>query len=175
MEKVCRTKKREMKKANTTGAVIAAAQQGVASQPLVNIKISADKAGDIETLAVADTGAMVCVAGPGLMQELGLSKAKLTAPSALKDVAGRSLNVLGAKLCKLSVGQESTYQTIHFIESANRYFISLETCKQLKLVHEGFPKQLQPSQVGHVRATEATSFDTPSKNVSATSKPQNCS
>ena len=91
------------------------------------------------------------------MQELGLSKAQLTAPSSLKDVAGRSLHVLGAKLCKLSVGQESTYQTIHFIESANRCFISLETCRQLKLVHEGFPKQLQPSQVGHVSASEATS------------------
>ena len=121
-----------MKKAYTTGAVIAAAQQGVASQPLVNIKISTE-AGDTETLAVADTGAMVCVAGPGLMQELGLNKGKLATAGALKDVAGRNLNVLGSKLCKLSVGQESTYQTIHFIESASKCFISLETCRQSSL------------------------------------------
>ena len=100
---------------------------------------------------------MVCVAGPGLIQELGLNKGKLATAGALKDVAGRHLNVLGEKLCKLSVGQESTWQTIHFIESASKCFISLETCKQLKLVHEEFPKQLQANQVGHVSATKAKS------------------
>ena len=63
----------------------------------------------METLTVADTGAMVCVAGPKLMNELGLNRGKLATAGKLRDVAGRILNVLGSKLCKLSVGQESTW------------------------------------------------------------------
>ena len=51
--------------------------------------------GKTQTTAVADTGVMVCVAGPSLMQSLGLKKTRLTKCDNLRDVAGRIIYVHG--------------------------------------------------------------------------------
>ena len=79
-----------------------AAAAGV-TQPTVKVNIHAGTCGDTETFAVADTGAMVCVAGLKLMLALGLSKNKLTQCGQLKDVAGRPINAFGHFHCRIDL------------------------------------------------------------------------
>ena len=49
-----------------TGAVIATASTHMA-QPTITVDISAGTANKTQITAVADTGAMVCIAGPSLV------------------------------------------------------------------------------------------------------------
>ena len=125
----------------TTGAVIAAAS-GKSTQPIIKVRVLAGTAGSTETLAVADTGAMVCVAGPTLMRELGLNRNMLVKSGNLSDVAGRAIQVLGQYYRKITLGQEHTHQSIYFISSASKCFLSLDACKELRLIHGGFPSQM---------------------------------
>ena len=134
-------KKAQDKGKLVTGAVIAAASSHV-TQPIITMDINAGSAGKTQVAAVADTGAMVCVAGSSLMQALGLRRARLTKCDNIRDVAGRTIEVYGRYHCQISLNGEHSYQSIYFVPSAKRCFLSLAACRELKLVHESFPKQL---------------------------------
>ena len=60
-----------------TGTVIATVSTQMA-QPAITVNISAGTARKTQITAIADKGAMVCIAGPSLLQALGLKKTKLT-------------------------------------------------------------------------------------------------
>ena len=57
--------------------------------------MSAGTTGNTQVVAIPDTGAMVCVAGPSLMHALGIKKSILTKCDNLRDVAGRLIQVHG--------------------------------------------------------------------------------
>ena len=122
-------------------------------QPTTTVEVHAGSTGATQTLAVADTGAMVCVAGPKLFKELGLNKRILTKCGNLKGIADRYIEVWGYYQCRIQLNGHQSYQNIYFIPPAKRCFLSLEACKQLKLVHEGFPGQV-PTVGSPVAATQ---------------------
>ena len=149
-----------------TGAVIAAASCQM-EQPKITVDVSAGAVGSTRTVAIADTGAMVCVAGPSLMQALGLKRAMLTKCKPLRDVAGRIIEVHGSYHCRISVNNEHTYQAIYFVQTARACFISLTACKELNLVHKSFPNQLPtvgvtyPSGSSHPAARHVSAEEHP--------------
>ena len=153
-ETVCKNKKWGKGEAPTSGAVCAAGAH--LKQPTTTVEIHAGSTGATQTLAVADTGAMVCVAGPKLFKELGLNKRILSKCGNLKDVADRYIEVWGYYQCCIELNGHQSYQNIYFIPTAKGCFLSLEACKELKLVHEGFPGQISSVGGRSVAATQRT-------------------
>ena len=120
-----------------------AATGKVTPQPsiAVTVRYAHGSSKPICTQVVPDTGAQVCVAGPKLMGALGIPHSLLKRRGGLRDVANMLLQPLGSATCSVQYCGCSTTQEVFFVESASRFYISLEACKQLGLVHSAFPHQ----------------------------------
>lgn len=144
-KKCCRAKAASRKDvAVVTGAVTAAASQ-LSSHPRVEVKVTRGThgIGPTSVLAVADTGAMVCVAGAALMSKLQLCTDELRKCRDLRDVADMRVQCLGSATCHISSGDRSTQQNVYFVRSAKDLYLSLGACKGLGLVPEDFPRHTQ--------------------------------
>ena len=86
---------------------------------------------------------IICVAGPELLQSLGLKRQNLIKCGKLRDVADRIIDVWGYCWCYIELEGRQSKHKIHFIPSSKRYILSLALCKELNLVHKEFPLQLQ--------------------------------
>ncbi|KAK8394251.1 hypothetical protein O3P69_006442 [Scylla paramamosain] len=142
---MCRGRKQAatVEEVEASGIVVAAAGK-VTPQPSISVTVRyAHGSGKpVGTQVVPDTGAQVCVAGPKLMGALGIPRSLLKRRGGLRDVANVLLRPLGSATCSVQYCGRSTTQEVFFVESANRFYISLEACKQLGLVHSDFPHQL---------------------------------
>ena len=99
---------------------------------------------NFKCLAIADTGAECCVAGPKELAILGLRVRDLDKPSStIRHAGGGALRVFGTKKCTLRLGDRSTDQNVHFIQGIERMFLSVKTCKSLGLVDAEFPHHIQ--------------------------------
>ena len=105
-------------------------------------------------VAIADTGAQVCVAGPSLLSSLRMRPATLQRASGLRDVANLPLKCLGSAPCSIALGNHTTEQDIYFLQSAGSLFLSLEACRELRLVPQNFPHHL-PETTPTLAAVEA--------------------
>ena len=99
--------------------------------------------GPASVLALADTGAMVCVAGTALMSKLQLRTDELRKCGDLRDVVDMRIQCLGSTTCHISSGDQSTKQEVYFVRSAKDLYLSLGACKRLGLVPEDFPRHTQ--------------------------------
>ncbi|XP_076058554.1 uncharacterized protein LOC143035571 [Oratosquilla oratoria] len=142
-QKVCKGGKKPAKKDAVASAVVATA--GVMSQPRLQVIVSGPD-GDTQhsTTAIAGTGAQVCVAGPKLLKALGLSPRQLKGRTGLRDLANINLPTLGTITCHFSIPGRSTQQ-VYFVRSVRQVYLSLAACKDLGLVHEGFPHPPLPT------------------------------
>ncbi|KAK8390692.1 hypothetical protein O3P69_010419 [Scylla paramamosain] len=156
----CRSSgKREAGKAVNSVTVGAA---GIAPEPLLQVQLVPQVGGQAcTTTAVADTGAQVCVAGPALMSSLGLRPALLQRRAGLRDLAKIPLASLGAAPCHISLPGRSTLQEVHFVKSLERLYLSCTACKELRLVHSGFPHP--QSYVAAAETTEGLSDCPPTR------------
>ncbi|KAK8403201.1 hypothetical protein O3P69_000382 [Scylla paramamosain] len=156
----CRSSgKREAGKAVNSVTVGAA---GIAPEPLLQVQLVPQVGGQAcTTTAVADTGAQVCVAGPALMSSLGLRPALLQRRAGLRDLAKIPLASLGAAPCHISLPGRSTLQEVHFVKSVERLYLSCTACKELRLVHSGFPHP--QSYVAAAETTEGLSDCPPTR------------
>ena len=78
---------------------------------------------EYKCLAVADTGAECCVAGPKEMALLGLKVKDLDKPSStIRHAGGGALRVLGSKKCTLRLGDRTADQKVHFVQGIERMF-----------------------------------------------------
>ena len=94
--------------------------------------------------AVADTGAECCVAGTAQMKMLNLKLADLGKPdSKIRHAGGGALKILGVKKCMLQLANRTTTQKVYFIQGVERFFLSVDACKELKLVDKNFPHHIQ--------------------------------
>ena len=141
---------------DTSGAVIVAEARH-APQPVIDVTV-----GRMDTLthtvAVADTGAQVCVAGPALLSSIKLRPALLQRRAGLRDVADLPLECMGSASCRISCGGASTDQEIYFMKTAKKLYLSLKACKDLGLVPLEFPHHVPV--VASSRAS-VTADDTP--------------
>ena len=91
-------------------------------------------------VAVADTGAEVCVAGPQHLRLLGLREGQLLEVDVgLLDIAEVRVKVMGFAWCVFRIGKVATRQRVYFVKSSKMLFLSLNTCISLKLVPCDFP------------------------------------
>ena len=96
--------------------------------------------GDGFVMVVADTGAMVTVAGPTFLRRLQLDKNELLRPtSILKHVGGGKITVLG--YCNIAMKHNGVeiIEPVFFVLGLDMVFLSLNACKEFRLVHRSFP------------------------------------
>ncbi|KAG0725268.1 hypothetical protein GWK47_038944 [Chionoecetes opilio] len=134
--RVCRSQTREAPPGgtrSTSGGVTVGGSGGLSASLRVGVSCS-DSPGALEVLAVADTGAQVCVAECHLTDALGLSPKTLQRPTAnISRLAGARINVLGSKTCGFTLGHVSAKAVLHFADGV---------CKDLSLVPPNFPIML---------------------------------
>lgn len=121
-----------------SGAVTTAGTR-ISRQPTVEVSVTHKTGRRHPAVAIADMRAQVCVAGPALLAALSIKPASLKGCGGLKDVADLLLKCLGSCVCNITLGGRSTQQEIYFLHSAKSLFLSLDTCKELGLVPDGFP------------------------------------
>ena len=107
------------------------------------------RANEKETDAIPDTGALVSVAGLSLLEMLGIDIHELLRPvNILKHVGGGRLEVLG--YCPVSIQHNNVTLTEHifFVLGVDTTFLSLNACKEFRLVHRSFP-HVDVTKVNH--------------------------
>ncbi|KAK3888979.1 hypothetical protein Pcinc_006984 [Petrolisthes cinctipes] len=143
--KMCRSKGKQVAATEEMEAsgIIIAATRNVERQPFIWVKVSIgnNERKSAKIQVVPDTGAQVCVAGPGLLAALNIIKTSLVNRGNLKDVANVSLKPIGSFTCCIQHGSRTTTQEIYILETATRCYVSLQACKDLGLVHADFPYQ----------------------------------
>ncbi|XP_076050210.1 uncharacterized protein LOC143030874 [Oratosquilla oratoria] len=142
LRRLCRkSKKAAAMEGEASGIVIAAAGKAQ-SQPCIWVTVSdTRKETSARIRVIPDTGAQVCVAGPGLLAALGVDTTSLVSRGSLRDVANVSLKPMGAVTCRMQHGSRFTTQEVFVVKTASRCYISLQACKDLGLVHPNFPHQ----------------------------------
>lgn len=147
LKKCCRSLKRQTNAAGNTTATsevsgaVAIAATHVSVQPTLEISVAhaGGEGGLSLVVAVADTGAQVCVAGPSVMSALNIQPTQLKRQAGLRDVANIHLKCMGSAPCIVKGGGRSTLQEVYFVHSAKNFYLSLDACKDLGLVHRNFP------------------------------------
>lgn len=81
------------------------------------------------------------MAGPQLMATLGITRSLYIYRGGLRNVANELLQPLGSAVGTIQYEGRSTTQEVFLVKSASRFYISLEACKQLGLVHSNLPHQ----------------------------------
>ena len=131
-----------------------------APQPTISVKVQAVPL-DAESLriettvkkptrsttipAVADTGCQSCLAGTPLLRHLGLNISHLIPTSMRMRAANQNaIVIVGALVLWLTATTESgqamtTRQIVYFTHSTDKFFLSLEACKDLGIVPKTFP------------------------------------
>lgn len=142
-KRMCRSRKRPDKGQETlssSGAVSYVGEVRRGPQPLVAVVASlSGRQEGRPVMAVADTGAQVCVAGPALLAKLGVKERGLLRKGGLRDVADLPLACLGTFECCFALDGRSTRQEVFVVKTARNLFLSLTACKDLGLVPDTFP------------------------------------
>ena len=91
-------------------------------------------------LAVADTGCQSCLAGTSLLRQLGLHASHLT-PTTMKMRAANqaAIGIIGALAVRITHSGKMSRQIVYITGSTDKFFLSLETCKDLGLIPDSFP------------------------------------
>lgn len=133
-QKCCRSKPTVV-----SGAVVAAVK-GLSRHPTLQVTVTCRRgASPASVAAVVDTGAMVCVAGPGLLHALKVPRCQLQPVGGLRDVADKPLKCMGAAMCTFSACGTTATQPIYFLSSAKTLYLSYDACKGLGLLPPDFP------------------------------------
>ena len=99
---------------------------------------------------LVNTGAQMCVAGPGFLQTVGLTQRDLFTPSfQIKGASNTHMNLLGAAFLDLT-GRHAitgevrvTSQMVYFAQGVTNLFLSLEASRALGIVRPDFPEVAQ--------------------------------
>ena len=169
LAKCCVRGKKKYQGGKNSLATVRVSGTGAGNLPKVKVYIGRVSAGNrprkgSEVMAVADTGAEVCVAGSQHLSLLGLSIAQLQKPKVrLVDIVGKVVPVWGMAPCVIKIGQVKSEQTVYFVKSASCVFLSLNACKALGLVPKNFPyAQMCSSDVCMKGGTDRPSSGSPS-------------
>lgn len=145
----CRTRQQEGSTTADAAAVIVSSITKIENidistiTQLPQIKVSVSCKGRknaIEVVGIADTGAQACVAGNKHMKLLNLNICDLEKPKhELKHVGGNYLEVIGSRRVVLSLNGQCVDTELFFIKGIPNFYLSLDVCKGLHLVHNDFP------------------------------------
>ena len=158
MKKVCWSSRKQDMAVNS----VTVGSTTVSPEPLLQVSVTPQLGGtELAVIAVADTGAQVCVAGPNLMSSLGLRPALLQRRAGIRDLAKIPLSSLGAATCRISLPGLTTVQDVHFVKNVERLYLSCATCKDLGLVHQDFPQP--PTLIAGAEVKDGVVGDAPER------------
>ena len=134
-----------------------------APQPMIQIRIQAHpsdaKELGIDTTlqshtressiqALADTGCQSCLAGTFILRQLGIKQSDLTKTSMKMRAANHDpISILGAIVLRLSGENKTTKQIVYISEATDRFFLSMEACKELGIIPSSFPSMTSVAAV----------------------------
>ena len=159
----CMKSKRKIQGGKNSLATVRVSGTGASNLPKVRIEMCvASKGKWYEAMAVADTGAEVCVAGTQHLRLWGLNKKQLRKPKVrLVDIVGKAVPVWGVAVCGIRIGSVECQQKVYFAKSSSCVFLSLDSCKELCLVPKNFPYAQVPGDGCVTMALSAPSTDGP--------------
>ena len=116
--------------------------------PKVNIEINFNQ--KIKILeAIPDTGAEITVCGMNTMKKLGIKRKDLDVSKTRKMTAanGTEIEYLGEKSLSVKINQVSTTETFAVCKNQYDILLSWKLCRNLKLIPNNFPKQIEDNSV----------------------------
>ena len=135
--------------------------------PTIEISASLQMSGNyIKLTCVPDTGTQLSVAGPSLLTTLNIPSYIVNYTSQkINHVGGEKMDVLGKITIFLHHNDVETPEEIHIVNGINKLFLSLNTCKSLKLIHKDF------SMVHLDESSEKTSVVNSNETIDAENNP----
>ena len=87
-----------------------------------------------------DTGANICLMGPTQIRQLNI-KARDMEPCSVRIATVGGNYIESKRKCKvdISLGNRTTTQVTYFAKTADRFFLSRQACKCLKIISASFP------------------------------------
>ena len=155
-EQVCRSKQKFLSPV-VISTVISICNNENRKSKLPTLKVhlkSPDSVKYQELEAVADTGAQVNVAGLSHLQLLNIHQESLYKPShQLKHAGGSLLGIIGSYPISVQ-HQGKTFTTeFYFVKNVTKIYLSLDTCKQIEIIHPNFPNVNINSTINAVNTT----------------------
>ena len=133
-------------------------RKGSQPQPYVNVQISTSHDDykalgfnlnappkTVSTQAMADTGCQSCLAGEEFLHRLGLTRSNLIPVTMRMHTAdNKGIRILGATMLHIKATQPdgtpiTTRQMTYITDATDKFFLSRETCVQLKIIPSDFP------------------------------------
>ena len=144
-ERVCRSKKSTKESAKHAAIIssieIAISASTVSQLPYLNVAIQLESQKAATSIGVvADTGAMVSVAGPKQIEALGITINDLKKPAIeLRNASNGNMTILGSHNVSVYHNDECSNVIMYFAAGVKHMYLSLDCCKELKIVGNKFP------------------------------------
>ena len=106
-----------------------------------------------QTKAIVDTGCQSCLAGTSVLTRLGLNKSHLASTSLKMRAANQDpIGIEGAIVLRItaftqSMKRKTTRQIVYISESTDKFFLSMEACKDLGIIPHSFPSIESPIMI----------------------------
>ena len=167
LAKCCRKSSRGGRKKTSevgggVGSLSSVRMSSVSANRLPKLKVevrgvSEESLGWCQALAIADTGAEVCVAGLQHLRSLGLSEGRLRESNIdLVDIVDVKFKALGWAVCEVRLNGLVSRQSVYFVKKSSCLFLSLSACIDLGLVPRDFPFVKVPASVGSAHPLAVT-------------------
>ena len=119
---------------------------GAVTTDTESLKISIKKEGDKrwhKMCAIPDTGAGVSVMGTAAYKASGLPGLGPQMNLNIVSVDGRTLRQRGSIKTRVSTGSSFAKVRVAICDNVEGFYLDLNTCKRLRIVHEGFPQPMK--------------------------------
>ena len=135
---------------NYVSAEVNSAASQCNSDNQIAIRVALPTGHEVQVTATADSGAAVNVAGPGLLDTLGIAEDWLQPPPAgvkLKAANQQVIECVGIIQVPLILGEASSREPVFVCPAVRRFLLSKRTCIDLRILHPEFPRQLPAAPV----------------------------
>ena len=93
-----------------------------------------------EISAFPDTGANVCLIGPKQLKDMGISRKRLNkCELSIRVAGGSSITATGSLTVWVTLGKRKSKSLVYFSLKSDRFYMSLQVCKDLGIVPSSFP------------------------------------
>ena len=113
----------------------------------------------VQTTVHADTGAMTCVSGPELLQQLHCPEQYLVRTRhRIHGVTGTDLDIMGSLLAEIEADGQKTKQVVYISRNTTGFYLSERALKDLGTIPRDFP-HAEPRDLGSQQAAAETKTD----------------
>ena len=126
------------------------------SQAKTNARKVADRGKVTRVTTMADTGAMMCIMGRVMLEQLNVERHELVKVTERMVAAnGHQLTLDGALFLNLKTGDRKSVQMVYVSPDVKHMLLSPTGCKGLGLVDKEFPNVMEPAEAAKCTSLES--------------------